>query len=132
MPTATMSETGDQAFQGLSALEAAEQRAYERGRANARLTAQVQSHEKRLDAINGNIIQHVAAQEITNDRLDKLTASVEKSTAIAKARADVAAELAEKVARTNVDKRTLILTVVLAAAAVAGVLVAALQFMVGH
>lgn len=120
------------ALQGVNALEQAEQRAFERGQQSAKLKAQVESHEKRLDAQNGNIARMATAQEHTNDRLDDLKTSVERATAVAKARADTAAELAKNAAKNAVDKRTFIFVSMGATAAIASAIIAALALGLGH
>jgi septal ring factor EnvC (AmiA/AmiB activator) len=120
------------ALKNIGALEAAEERAFKRGRDSAELKAQVDSHEKHLKAINGNLDRNATAIETVGDRLDELKSSVEKSTAVARARADTAAELAATAAKNAVDKRTFILTGILCSAAIASVVIAALALGLGH
>lgn len=121
-----------EALRSVSALEAVEDRAFQRGQESAQMKGQLASHERRLDAINGSIRRSAEAQENTNDRLDTLTASVEKSTAVAKARSDTAAELAKQAAQSAVDKRTFIVTAVACSAAIASALIAAIALGLGH
>jgi septal ring factor EnvC (AmiA/AmiB activator) len=133
LTTLAVSEARDtpEALKNIGALEAAEERAFQRGQSSAKLRSQVESHERRLDAINGSIDRHARAQEQTNDRLDELSANVRESTAVAKARADVAAELAKRAASNTVDKRTFLISLTVATMAVASVLIGALA-LIGH
>lgn len=110
--------TADPPLTGLNAVEAAEQRAFERGRESAQLKAQVQSHERRLDAINGSIDRGAKAQEHTASKLRDLTATVERTAAIALARGEDAKLAAEK----QVTKREFVLGLISAVAIISGVL----------
>lgn len=83
-------------LRGLTAVEEAEQRAFQRGQATAKMKGQLDSHEQRLNAINGSIERGAKAQEETNERLKALKAAFETSIAIATARAEDAKTAAEK------------------------------------
>lgn len=119
-------------LRNIAALEAAEDRAYQRGQQSAKLTAQVDSHEQRLNAINGSIARHAEAVENVTDGLGDLRASVERSTAVAKARAETAEKLAKQAAKSAVDKRTFIITAVACSGTIASAVIAAIALGVGQ
>lgn len=109
-----------EALRNVGALEDAEDRAFQRGQAAAKMKGQLESHEKRLNAINGSIERSTRAQERTNERLDALKNAFEQSIAIASARAEDAKTTAEK----QVSTRTFVLGLLGAVAAI-GTLLAA-------
>lgn len=108
------------AFQGLNAIEAAEQRAFERGQNSARLKAEVEAHERRLNMINGSIARHAQATENLAATVNNLSADFRQSIAVAQARAKDAAEAAER----QVSTRTFLVGLIGAVAAVGLLLVA--------
>jgi HKD family nuclease len=101
------------ALRNVSALETVEDRAFQRGQASAQMKGQLESHERRLNAINGSIDRSTQA-------LDALKAAFEQNIAIAQARAEDAKTAAEK----QVSTRTFLLGLVGAVAAI-GTLLAA-------
>lgn len=120
-----------EALRNIGALEAVEDRARKRGEDATWVRLQIEAHEKRLNAQNGNIRRMAEAQEATNDSLDQLRVSVEQSTAVAKARADTAAELAEATAKATVDKRTFIFTALACSTGIASAVIAGIALFVG-
>lgn len=109
-----------EALRNISALETAEDRAFQRGQAAAKMKGQLESHEKRLNAINGSIERSASAQERTSERLESLRAAFEQNIAIAQARAEDAKQAAER----QVSTRTFLLGLVGAVVAI-GTLLAA-------
>jgi HKD family nuclease len=109
-----------EALRSVSALEAVEDRAFQRGQESAQMKGQLASHERRLDAINGSIDRSAKAQERMGERLDALKAAFEQNIAIAQARAEDAKQAAER----QVSTRTFLLGLAGAVAAI-GTLLAA-------
>jgi hypothetical protein len=106
-------------LRNLSALEEAEERAFRRGEQSARLKGDVASHERRLNAMNGSIDRLTTA-------VGDLGKEFHESLAVAAARADEAKKAAEKAEAKGLSTRTFVVSLVVACAAVCGVIVTVL------
>ena len=102
-----------EALRNLQALESAEDRAFRRGQASARLKSAVDSHEQRLNAINGSI-------DRLSREVSEMKAAFERSVAITAARAQDAKTAAEK----QVSTRTFVLGLIGAVIAIGSLLAA--------
>lgn len=113
-----------EALRNVGALEAAEQRAFERGQQSAKLKAQVDSHERRLNAINGSISRHADEARNLAETVTKLGEDFRTSVAVATARAVEAKEAAKEAAERQVSTRTFVFGLLGAVAAISSVLAA--------
>lgn len=110
-------------LRNLSAVEEAEQRAFARGQASAEMKGQIESHERRLNVINGTIERGTQTTRALAQEISDLRVAFEKSIAIAATRAEEAKNAAEA----QVSTRTFVLGLVGAVSAI-GVLLAG----IGH
>jgi chromosome segregation ATPase len=113
-------DKSSEVMRNLSAVEAAEERAYQRGQATAKLKAQVESHERRLSAVNGSIERNANEMHNLAGTVSKLGEDFRQSVAITADRAQAAREAAER----QVSTRTFILGLIGAVVAIGGLLAA--------
>lgn len=109
-----------EALRNVGAMEGAEDRAFRRGQAAAQMKGQLEAHEARLNRINGSIDRAARSQAELASEVSSLRASIEKSAAIATARAEDVKLAAEK----QVSTRTFVFGLVGAVTAI-GTLLAA-------
>lgn len=109
-----------EALRNVGAMEGAEDRAFRRGQAAAQMKGQLEAHEARLNRINGSIDRSARSQAELASEVSSLRASIEKSAAIATARAEDVKLAAEK----QVSTRTFVFGLVGAVTAI-GTLLAA-------
>jgi predicted nucleic acid-binding Zn-ribbon protein len=113
-------------LRNLSALEEAEERAFRRGQESAALKAKVESHEKRLNALNGSIDRSTAALRQLEKTVDKIGEQVRGSAAVTATRAEDAKAAAEK----GLSTRTFVFSLLAAATGVCLVVIGALALFV--
>ena len=95
-------------LRNVTALEAAEQRAFERGQSSAKFEARVAVLEGWRTTVNGSIDRHAKATRDLTEEVSQLKGAFERSIAIAAARAQDAKEAAEKSAAQQVSTRTFV------------------------
>lgn len=105
-------------LRNLSAVEEAEQRAFLRGQQSAVMKTQIESHETRLNAINGSIERGTQVQRGLAQEIADLRVAFEQSIAIAAARAEDAKSAAEA----QVSTRTFVFGLIGAVSAIAALL----------
>lgn len=105
-------------LRNLSAVEEAEQRAYQRGQASMAMQGQIESHERRLNAINGTIERGTQTTRALTQEIADLRNSFEQSVAVTAARAADA----KKAAEAQVSTRTFLLGLIGAVTAIGALL----------